>query len=49
MRRAGSRNSGISSRASAVICQEMLTITANVNVSVTRFETTPDSVSEKAR
>ena len=49
IRRAGTRNSGVSSSDSRVICQEMPIITASVNVSVTTLETTPDSVSEKAR
>ena len=49
MRRAGSRNSGVSASDSAVICHEMLIITANVSASVTRLPTTPESVSENAR
>ena len=49
IRRAGSRNSGVSSNARRVICQEMPSITANVKVSVTRLDTTPDKVSENAR
>ena len=49
IRRAGSRNSGVSSNDSTVICQEMVSITTSVSVSVTRFDTTPESVSENAR
>ena len=49
IRRAGSRNSGVSSSDSTVICHEMLSITASVSTSVTRLPTTPESVSEKAR
>jgi hypothetical protein len=49
MRRAGSRNSGVNTRDSAVSCHEMLSITVSVSASVTRLPTTPDSVSEKAR
>ncbi len=49
MRRAGIRNSGSTTSAASVICQEMLSITASVNVNVTRLATTPDRVSENAR
>ena len=49
MRRAGIRNRGSTASDATVICHEMLSITASVNVSVTMFDTTPDSVSENAR
>ena len=49
MRRAGTTNNGISTSERRVICHEIDSITANVSVSVTTLETTPDSVSENAR
>ena len=49
MRRAGTTNNGISTSDRRVICHEIDSITANVSVSVTTLETTPDSVSENAR
>ena len=49
MRRAGTTNTGSSTSASRVICQEMLSITARVSASVTRLPRTPDSVSLNAR
>ena len=47
--RAGSRNSGISTSDSSVTCQEILSMTTSVSVSVTTLVTTPEKVSEKAR
>lgn len=49
IRRAGSTNTGRSTRASRVICHEMLSITVSVSSSVTVLETTPDRVLLKAR
>jgi hypothetical protein len=49
MRRAGTTNTGTSSNDNAVICQEIPAITTSVRVSVTRLDTTPESVSENAR
>lgn len=49
IRRAGTTNTGSRTRASSVICQEMLSITASVSSRVTRLETTPDKVLLKAR
>jgi hypothetical protein len=49
MRRAGRMNSGTSTSDSSVICHEIDSITAMVNVKVTMLATTPDSVSENAR
>jgi hypothetical protein len=49
MRRAGSTNTGSSTRASRVICQDRVSMTASVSSSVTRLLTTPDRVEAKAR
>ena len=49
IQRAGSRNSGISSSDSSVTCQEILSMTTSVSVSVTMLVMTPEKVSEKAR
>ncbi|RPK71745.1 hypothetical protein EES42_14305 [Streptomyces sp. ADI95-17] len=49
IRRAGSTNTGSSTRASTVICQEMESITPSVSSSVTTLLTTPDRVLLKAR
>lgn len=49
IRRAGSTNTGSRTSASAVICQEMLSITARVRRRVTTLLTTPDKVLLKAR
>jgi hypothetical protein len=49
MSRAGTTNTGSSTSASSVTCQEMLSMTARVSVSVTRLPATPDSVSLNAR
>ncbi len=42
IRRAGSRNSGISTSDSSVICHEILSMTTSVSVSVTMLVTTPE-------
>jgi hypothetical protein len=49
IRRAATTNTGISRSETAVTCQEIPIITAKVSASVTALDTTPDSVSEKAR
>ncbi len=49
IRRAGSTNTGSRTRASRVICQEMLSITASVSSRVTVLATTPDRVLLNAR
>ncbi len=49
IRRAGSTNTGSSTSASRVICQEMLSITVRVSSRVTVLATTPDRVLLKAR
>src|SRR5690606_1872115 len=49
MRRAGTTNTGSSTRARRVICQEIRTITANVSSTVTMLLTTPERVSLNAR
>ncbi len=48
MRRAGTRKSGSMSTAITVTSQDVLSITARVSTSATRFVTTPDSVPLKA-
>lgn len=49
MRRAGSTNTGSSTRASRVICQDRVSITARVSSRVTTLLTTPERVLLKAR
>lgn len=49
VRRAGTTNTGSSTSASRVICQDRVSMTARVSSSVTRLLTTPDSVLLKAR
>ena len=49
IRRAGSTNTGSSTSASRVICQEIPIITARVSASVRRLPATSDRVSLKAR
>ena len=49
IRRAGSTNTGSSTSASRVICQEIPTMTTRVSSSVTVLLTTPDSTSLNAR
>ena len=49
IRRAGITNTGSSTSASSVTCQDSPSITTSVRVSVTRLPTTPDSVSLNAR
>lgn len=49
MRRAGTTNTGSSTSARRVICQESVSMTARVSTRVTRLLTTPDSVLLNAR
>ena len=49
IRRAGSTNSGSSTSAISVICQEMRSITASVRISMTVLLTTLESVPLNAR
>ena len=49
IRRAGTTNTGSSTSASSVICQEIVSITARVSSRVTRLQTTPERVLLKAR
>ncbi len=49
IRRAGTTKTGSSASASSVICQEIVSMTTSVSTSVTRLETTPESVLLKAR
>ncbi len=49
IRRAGTTNTGSSTRASRVTCQEIPSITTRVSTSVTRLPTTPDRVVLNAR
>lgn len=49
MRRAGTTNTGSSTRASSVICQDRVSMTARVSSRVTTLPTTPERVLLKAR
>jgi hypothetical protein len=49
IRRAGTTNTGSSTRASTVTCQDRVSMTPSASASVTTFPATPDSVSLNAR